>query len=68
MEEIELFTAAQALDFRAPLKPGNGVESAHQYIRKQIPHAQEDHFFKDEINIAVELLMDKDLITPLKLK
>jgi histidine ammonia-lyase len=65
---IELFTAAQALDFRAPLKPGNGVESAHQYIRKQIPHAQEDHFFKDEINIAVELLMDKDLITPLKLK
>ena len=65
---IELFTAAQALDFRAPLKPGNGVERAHRYIRTQIPHAQEDHFFKDEINVAVDLLMDKRLLEPLNLK
>ncbi|MEX2362894.1 MAG: histidine ammonia-lyase, partial [Balneolaceae bacterium] len=47
---IEMFTAAQALDFRKPLKPGKGIEFAHNYIRKNIPHAQEDHFFKDEIN------------------
>jgi histidine ammonia-lyase len=65
---IELFTAAQALDFRTPLKPGKGVEQAHQYMRKQIPHAHEDHFFKDEINIAVDLLLDKNLMDPLKLK
>jgi histidine ammonia-lyase len=64
---IELFTAAQALDFRTPLKPGKGVEQAHKYIREQIPHAHEDHFFKDEINVAVDLLLDKNLIDPLKL-
>ncbi len=58
---IELFTAAQALDFRKPLKPGKGVEEAHQYIRTQIPHAEEDHFFKDEINRAVELIRDDRL-------
>lgn len=65
---IEMFTAAQALDFRMPLKPGNGVQHAHEYIREQIPHAQEDHFFKDEINSAVDLLSDKHLLKGLNLK
>jgi histidine ammonia-lyase len=65
---IELFTAAQALDFRKPLKPGEGVEKAHQYIREHIAHADEDHFFKDEINQAVELLSDPSLMVDLDLK
>lgn len=64
---IELFTAAQALDFRKPLKPGKGVERAHQYIRQQIPHAKEDHFFRDEINLAVGLLLDGKLMQQLEL-
>ncbi|MEX0719327.1 MAG: histidine ammonia-lyase [Balneolaceae bacterium] len=64
---IELFTAAQALDFREPLKPGKGVEMAHTYIRQQIPHAKEDHFFKDEINKAVELLSDEKIADGLEL-
>lgn len=59
---IELFTAAQALDFRRPLRPGKGVHAAHQYIRKQIPHAHEDHFFKDEIAAAVDILRDPGLL------
>ena len=65
---IELFTAAQALDFRKPLKPGEGVEKAHQNIREHIAHADEDHFFKDEINQAVELLSDPSLMVDLDLK
>ncbi len=65
---IELFTAAQALDFRKPLKPGKGVHLAHKYIRKHIPHAQEDHFFRDEINLAVQLLMNPEFIDELGLK
>ena len=65
---IELFTAAQALDFRKPLKPGEGVEKAHKYIREHITHADEDHFFKDEINQAVELLSDPSLMVDLDLK
>ncbi|MTI88969.1 MAG: histidine ammonia-lyase [Balneolaceae bacterium] len=62
---IEMFTAAQALDFRKPLKPGKGVARAHQYIREHISHAEEDHFFKDEINLAVDLLSDLQLIEEL---
>ncbi len=60
---IELFTAAQALDFRKPLKPGNGVEIAHQFIRKTIPHAVEDHYFKDDINKAIQLIRNREIIT-----
>lgn len=59
---IELFTAAQALDFRKPLKPGNGVEIAHQFIRKTIPHAVEDHYFKDDINKAIQLIRNREII------
>lgn len=64
---IEMFTAAQALDFRKPMKPGRGVDEAHTYVRKHIKHADEDHFFKDEINSAVELLEDEQLINGLEL-
>ena len=51
---IELFTAAQALDFRKPLRPGRGVEIAHNFIRNQIPHAVRDQYFRDDIRQAVE--------------
>jgi len=59
---IELFTAAQALDFRKPLRPGKGVEIAHEFVRDAIPHATTDHYFKDDINKAVELLQDNSMV------
>ncbi len=65
---IELFTAAQALDFRKPLKPGNGVEAAHKIIRDSIPHATEDHYFKDDINKAIDLIRHRDFILQLETK
>ncbi|TVR18801.1 MAG: histidine ammonia-lyase [Balneolaceae bacterium] len=59
---IELFTAAQALDFRKPLKPGDGVETAHKIVRDAIPHATEDHFFKDDIKNAIDLIRSRKLV------
>lgn len=59
---IELFTAAQALDFRKPMRPGRGVEVAHEFVREIIPHADEDHYFKDEINEAIALLQNQSMI------
>jgi histidine ammonia-lyase len=59
---IELFSAAQALDFRKPLRPGKGVEQAHKVIREKIPHATEDHYFKDDIQRAVELLRGHEML------
>lgn len=63
---IELFTAAQALDFRQPLKPGDGVEKAQQFIREIIPHATKDHYFKDDISKAQEIIQKRTLIEQLE--
>ncbi len=60
---IELFTAAQALDFRKPMRPGKGVEIAHAFVREAIPHASEDHYFKDDINKAAELLQHREMVS-----
>jgi histidine ammonia-lyase len=46
---IEFLTAAQALDYRAPLRPGRGVEAAHGIIRRVIPHRENDYIFQDEL-------------------
>lgn len=62
---IELFTAAQALDFRSPLKPGNGVNKAHKLIRDIVPHATKDHYFKDDILNIMKVMQNRDFITQL---
>ncbi len=53
---IELFTAAQALDFRKPLRPGRGVEVAHDYIRSLIPHKEEDHLLQEDLKACIEII------------
>ena len=59
---IELFTAAQALDFRKPLKPGKGVAAAHDYIRSIVPHGEKDYYFKDDLSKCAEVIMAGDLV------
>lgn len=39
---IELMAAAQALDFRKPLKPGKGTQAALDAIRQRVRHLEED--------------------------
>jgi histidine ammonia-lyase len=53
---IELFTSAQALDFRKPLAPGKGVKAAHSYVRSHINHTEIDKYFNDDINGCKDLL------------
>lgn len=59
---IELFTSAQALDFRKPFKPGVGVEKAHDYIRSKVAHTEVDRFFNDDIQQCHDLVYDENLI------
>jgi histidine ammonia-lyase len=53
---IELFTTAQALDYRAPLRPGRGVEVAHAYVRSIVPHYERDLLFKDDIERCLGII------------
>jgi histidine ammonia-lyase len=53
---IEVITAAQALDYRKPLKPGRGVALAHDIIRAVIPHRESDYLFQEDLLPALELV------------
>lgn len=56
---IELFTASQALDYRKPLRPGKGVELAHDFVRSSIPHTEVDYYYKYDINRCLDLIRDE---------
>ena len=56
-----MMCAAQALDFRKPLKPGVGPRALHEVIRKHITHADADRLFGEDIATAVEILRGAEL-------
>ncbi|MBO6574180.1 MAG: histidine ammonia-lyase [Rhodothermales bacterium] len=58
---IELIAAAQALDYRRPLRPGRGIEFAHTEIRKRIPHREADYYFQEDLEPAIELVRSHEL-------
>ena len=47
---IEMMAGAQAVDFRAPLRPSRGIQSAHEIIRKHVAHLEEDRPLFNDIN------------------
>ena len=53
---IEQLLAAQALDFRAPLRAGVGPRLAHETIRERIPHAASDRVFKYDVDASLAIL------------
>jgi histidine ammonia-lyase len=53
---IELLVAAQALDFRRPLKAGRGVEAAYEIIRSRVPYMADDRELHKDIAAVRELL------------
>ncbi len=61
---IELLTAAQALDYRLPLRPGRGVEVAHEQVRDSIPHREEDYLFENDIDESLAFIRGSGLLNP----
>jgi histidine ammonia-lyase len=53
---IEALCAAQALDFKHPLKAGRGSAAAHAAIRKAIPTLARDRVLSDDIRKMAHLL------------
>jgi histidine ammonia-lyase len=54
---VEILVAAQALDFRRPLKPGRGVAAAHALLRRTVPTLDDDRELHRDIE-AVSALLD----------
>jgi histidine ammonia-lyase len=59
---VELLTAAQALDFRAPLKPGRGVLLAHQFLRDRVGHADRDYEVRNDLDLCAAILRRGQLV------
>jgi len=59
---IELICAAQGFDFRRPLKSTKILNSCHDYVREKIPSVDKDRVFADDINIALDLIRNKELV------
>jgi histidine ammonia-lyase len=59
---IEMMAGAQAIDFRAPLKPSRGVQTAHDVIRKHVAHLEEDRPLFDDINKLKEVVQSGEIL------
>jgi histidine ammonia-lyase len=53
---IEWFTAAQALEFRRPLRSSTILENLINEYRQRVPALQGDRVFHDDIRITIEFL------------
>ena len=53
---IELLAAAQGIDLRAPLRPGEGSRRARDAVRDVVPFLEADRELAPDIEAAVELV------------
>jgi histidine ammonia-lyase len=58
---IELLTAAQAIDLRAPLKGGRGVIAAQRILRKVVPRLAADRVLSNDIEKALTVMRSGDI-------
>ena len=59
---IELLTAAQAVEFLAPLEPGVGARAAHACVRSRSPRLVEDRSLSADIDAVAAAIRDGTLI------
>jgi histidine ammonia-lyase len=60
---IELLTAAQALEFLKPLRPGAGVARAYDMVRALVPALEQDRVLAGDIQQLETLVRGGDLAT-----
>ncbi len=59
---IELLTAAQAFEFRRPLKSGIFLDEIHKEVRKKVAFAKKDRVFADDIEKGIEMVRNQTII------
>ncbi len=59
---IEFMAGAQAIDFRKPLKPSNGIQAAYDVVRKYVAHLEEDRPLFDDINKLKEVVESGEIL------
>ncbi len=59
---IELFCAAQAFDYRRPLRSGKVIDALHDHVRRRIAFVDRDRVFTADIQAAIAMVKNKELI------
>ena len=59
---IELLTAAQAFEYRKPLKSGVLLDEIHQLVRSKVPFAEKDRVFADDIEVAIQMIREGSVV------
>lgn len=59
---IELLSAAQAIEFRRPLKSSKPLEAAHAFVRQYVGFAEEDRIFADDIQQIRQIVVDGSFV------
>lgn len=59
---IELFYAAQAMDFHDPMKSGKIITSIHEHVRTKIEPVETDRVMTDDLEAAIEMIQSGELI------
>ena len=62
IQAIELLYAAQAMDFRRPLKSTPVMEACHDYVRQHVPFIKDDRIFADDIKALHKIVTDGSLL------
>src|SRR5579875_151226 len=55
---VEFLSAAQMLDFRLPLKPGDGVRRAFDIVRSYVPKLEQDRAMSRDIETLAQAIKD----------
>ncbi|UCE21237.1 MAG: aromatic amino acid lyase, partial [Candidatus Aminicenantes bacterium] len=59
---IEFMAGAQAIDFRKPIKPSKGIQTAYSVIRKYVEKLEEDRPLFDDINKLKEVVESNEIL------
>lgn len=59
---IELMAAAQAFDFRAPVKSAPATQAAYEVVRKYVRKVEEDRPLFDDINTLARVVKEGELL------
>ena len=59
---IELLTAAQAFEFRRPLKSGIYLDEVHNAVREHVAFADKDRVFADDIEKGIAMIKDQTIL------
>lgn len=65
---MELLSATQALDMLLPLKPAEGVATAFEEVRNEVPFAKEDRIFSQDVEKLRKMIISGSLLKKVESK